>query len=217
MIFAEPYVDRVLGEVGGVAAEERGLRVKGAARKNPAGVGPPGTIVRSVRVAFLVGVLMMDAVSGDPEDGTALERETTAHSDEVLDPLGGLVAAMSQQAVIGHADADIDGEEVCDDESGEIFPGEEEESGDSSDVEESHGDGGNPIDAALLVFAAHAEILLDLLGNFGDDGDDDGELWRGFYGRFFDGAKRSHGFFSVSLYCCFYASSVDGPSGVRLL
>ena len=119
---------------------------------------------------------MMDAVGGDPEDGSALKGEAAAHGDEVLDPLGGLVAAMGEQAMVGHADADVDGEEVHDDEGGEVRPGEEEEGGDGSDVEEAHGDGGDPVDAALLVLAAHAEVLLDLLGDFGDGRDDSGQL-----------------------------------------
>jgi hypothetical protein len=99
----------VAGEVGGVAAEQRGLGVHGAAGEDPAGVGPPGAVVRGVRVAFVVGVLMMDAVGGDPEDGSALERHGAAGGDEVLDPLGGAVAAVGEQAVVGHADADVDG------------------------------------------------------------------------------------------------------------
>jgi len=72
--------------------------------------------------------------------------------------------------MVGHADADVDGEEVGNDEGGEVFPGEEEERGDGSHVEGAHGDGGDPVDAALLVLAAHAEVLLDLLGDFGDGG-----------------------------------------------
>ena len=49
--------------------------MQSAAGENPAGVSPPGAVVRSVGVAFVVGVLMMDAVGGDPEDGSALKRE----------------------------------------------------------------------------------------------------------------------------------------------
>jgi hypothetical protein len=30
-------------------------------------------------------------------------------------------------------------------------------------MEEPHGDGGDPVDATLLMLAAHAQILLDLL------------------------------------------------------
>ena len=74
MVFAEPDVALVAGEVGGVAAEQGGFGVQGAAGDDPAGVGPPGAVVRGVRVAVVVGVLMMDAMGGDPEDGSALER-----------------------------------------------------------------------------------------------------------------------------------------------
>jgi len=186
VVFAEPDVDGVLGEVGGVATEESGLGVQGATGEDPAGVGPPGAVVGGVRVAFVVGVLMVDAVGSDPEDGSAFEREAAAHGDEVLDPPGGLVAAMGEQAMIGHANADVDREEVHDEEDGEIFPGEEEKSGDGSYVEEAHGDGGDPVDAALLVLAAHAEVLLDLLGDFGD-GRNGGQLGC-FYRGCFDGA-----------------------------
>ena len=168
VVLGEPDVDLVAGEVGGVAAEQRGLGVQGAAGEDPAGVCPPGAVVRGVRIAFVVGVLMMDAVGGDPEDGSALKRHGAAGGDEVLDPLGGAVAAMREQAVVGHADADVDGEEVDDGEGGDVLPGEEEEGGDGADVEGAHEDGGDPVDAALLVLAAHAEVLLDLAGDFGD-------------------------------------------------
>ena len=158
----EPDVALVAGEVGSVAAEQGGLGVEGAAGDDPAGVGPPGAVLRGVRVAFVVGVLMMDAVGGDPEDGSAFKRHGAAGGDEVLQPLGNAIAAMGEQAVVGHADADVDGEEIHDAEDGEVLPGEEEERGDGADVEEAHDDGGDPVDAALLVLAAHAEVLLDL-------------------------------------------------------
>ena len=116
----------------------------------------------------------MDAVGGDPEDGSALEREAAAGGDEVLQPLGGAIAAVGEQAVVGHADADVDGEEVHDEEGREILPGEEEERSDGADVEGAHGDGGDPVDAALLVLAAHAEVLLDLFADLDDEGEDAG-------------------------------------------
>ena len=106
---------------------------------------------------------MVDAVGGHPEDGASLEGEAAARGNEVLEPLGNAVAAMRKQAMVGHADPDIDGEEVHDEEGGEVLPGEEEECGDGSDMEEAHGDGRNPVDATLLVLAAHAQVLLDLL------------------------------------------------------
>ena len=192
VIFAEPDVDGVLGEVGGVAAEEGGFGVEGATGEDPAGVGPPRSVVWGVRVAFVVGVLMVDAMSGYPEDGTAFEREAAAHGDEVLDPLGGSVAAVGEQAMIGHADADVDGQEVHDEEDSQVGPGEEEEGSDGSDVEGAHGDGRDPVDAALLVLAAHAEVLLDLLSDLGDERDDGGKLGCGLYWCCFDDGEWSH-------------------------
>jgi hypothetical protein len=70
-------------------------------------------------------------------------------------------------------------------------------------VEETHGDGGDPVDAALLVLAAHAEVLLDFLGDFGDGWDHSGQLGCGFYWSFFDRANGSH-VFSVSSDCFNY-------------
>jgi len=94
--------------------------------------------------------------------------------------------------MIGDADADVDREEISDEEGGEVLPGEEEERGDSSDVKEAHEDGGDPVDAAFLMLAAHAEVLLDLLRDFSDGGDGVGlgnrlRLDFGFWGGEGDG------------------------------
>ena len=169
--FAEPDVNPVAGKIWSIAAEEGGFGVEGAAREDPTGVCPPGTVVGSVWVAFLVRVLMMDTVSGYPEDGSAFESEAAAGSQEVLDPLGRLVTAVGEQAVIGHADADVDGEDVHDDERGQVCPGEEEQRGDGSDVEQTHGNGGDPVNAALLVLAAHAQVLFYFARDLFDHGE----------------------------------------------
>jgi hypothetical protein len=84
--------------------------------------------------------------------------------------LGVRIPAVRQQAMIGHADADVDREEVHDCEDCKVLPGEAEERGDSANVEEAHDDGGDPVDAALLVLAAHAKVLLDLLRDLSGDG-----------------------------------------------
>ncbi len=167
VVLREPDVALVAGEVGGVAAQQGGFGVHGAAGDDPADVGPPGAVLRGVRVAFVVGVLVVDAVGGDPEDRSALKRHGAAGGDEVLEPLGGAVAAVGQQAVVAHADADVDGEEVGDGEGGEVLPREEEERGDGADVEQAHDDRGDPVDAALLVLTAHAEVHLHLTGGLG--------------------------------------------------
>ncbi len=84
------------------------------AAHDPADVRPPGAFARRVRIAFVVGMLVVDAVRRDPEDRPALERERAAPRQEVLDPLVGLVAAVRQQAVIAHADAEHAGDAIED-------------------------------------------------------------------------------------------------------
>ena len=86
------------GEVGRVARQHRGVVVQPLAGEDPAHVRPAGAFARRVRIAFVVGVLMMDAVRGDPEDRSALERQRAAEGQEVLDPL---VASCSRGASAG--------------------------------------------------------------------------------------------------------------------
>src|ERR1700722_8913766 len=105
--------------------------------------------------------------------------------------------------MVGHADADVDREEVHDNEDSKICPRKEEESCDGSDVEEPHEDGRDPVDPAFLVLTPHAKILFDFLRNFGDGWDNRGQLRCGSYWGFFDRAKRSH-IFSVSLNSNYY-------------
>jgi len=89
--------------------------VQSTTREYPSGVCPPGAIMRRVGISFLVGVLVVNAVCSDPENRPPLEREAAAHGDEIFDPLGGFVTAMREQAMVGHPDTDVDGEEVHDD------------------------------------------------------------------------------------------------------
>ena len=74
-------------------------------------MGPPSAFVRGVRVAFMVGELVMDAMGGNPEDRTAFEREGAADGEDVLQPFGDAIAAMGEQAMVAHADADVGGED----------------------------------------------------------------------------------------------------------
>ena len=86
------------------------------AEEHPAHVRPEAAFTRRVRIAVLVGVLMMDAVRRDPEDRPAFERERPAQRQEVLDRFRGLEPAVGQQPVIADADAEADHDPVDDDE-----------------------------------------------------------------------------------------------------
>ena len=108
----------------------------------------------------MVGVLMMDAMDGDPEDRAALERERREDGEEILDPLGGLEAAVREQAVIADADSAVDGQKPEDDGDRQAGPTEVKERGDGAEMEGGDEKGCGPVDAALAVgFPAHADLI----------------------------------------------------------
>ena len=134
-------------EVGDIAVKNLGLRVQGVAPEQPAGVGPPTAFAGSVGVAVLVAELVMDAMGGHPEDGSALKSERGAGGHDVLKPLGNLVAAMGEQAVIAHADAEIDGYDVERQHHHQALPTEKEECGQGAEMKcDDHGER-KPVDA----------------------------------------------------------------------
>jgi hypothetical protein len=139
----------VLSEVGNIRQEFRGVLVHGLAGNDPAHVSPQTAVLRGVGIAFFVGVLMMDAMGGDPGDGTAFESERAAHRQKVFHPNRSLVAAMGKQAMVAHADAQAPGDAIEDDRYGKRFPRKQKQSGDSADVEQKHEGSGGPIQRLL--------------------------------------------------------------------
>ena len=135
MIFGDPDVEFVFGEVGDVARERGGVVVHGLAHQNPAHVRPPFAVHRRMRIAFFVGMLVMDAVRGYPEDRAALERERGANGQKIFDPFRNFIAAMREQAVIAHADAEAAGNPPEKNGDEQRLPGKEKQRGDCSDVE----------------------------------------------------------------------------------
>ena len=85
VIGRQPAVERVLAEVGRVARHARGVVVLRLAEDDPADVRPEPADARRVRVVRLVGVLMVQAVGGDPEDRSAFERQRAADRQEVFE------------------------------------------------------------------------------------------------------------------------------------
>jgi hypothetical protein len=175
VIFAQPYVKAVAAQVGRIAIERLGLRVQGVAEEQPTGVRPPSAFARGVRVAWLVAELVMDAVRGDPEHGPALESQRGADGHDVFQPLGHLVAAVRQQPVIAHSNADIDGQDVERQHDHQPLPGEEEQGRQRAHMEEGHHHQRQPVDAfAHGCGAAHANLQPR-----GDRVSRDGGVWGG--------------------------------------
>ena len=147
VVLAEPDVEAVAGEVGDVAGKNGGLCVERLAPDEPSGMGPPAAFARGVGVAVVVAELMVNAVRGHPEDGAALERERGAERHEVLKPLGDLVATVREQAVVAHANADVNGQNVKNDHRGQTPPAEEEKRSKRTDVEDCDDPECEPVDA----------------------------------------------------------------------
>ena len=98
-------------------------------------------------IAFLVTQLMMNPMRRDPENRPAFERQCGADTHQVFDPLWRLISAMRQQTVVAHADPDIDCKHIKDRHDRQTLPGEKEERGECTGVEEDNRDHGEPVDA----------------------------------------------------------------------
>ena len=105
MILADPEMKLIFAKIGNVSQKIGAVVMKGLPGKNPTHVRPEAAVARGVRIARLVGQLMMNAMRGHPEDRTAFQRQRGADGQNIFQPLGALVAAMGQQTVITHADA----------------------------------------------------------------------------------------------------------------
>ena len=163
---ADPDVELVFAEVGDVGEELGGVVVHGLAGDEPADVGPESTFAGRVRVAFLVGVLVMLAMGGDPEDGAALESEGGADGEDVLHPSGGFVAAMGEEAMVAHADAEASGNPPEKHGNEEGFPTEHEERGDGAEMERDHDEEGQPDDGLRegAIGSKEVRLLHKLIG-----------------------------------------------------
>src|SRR5258708_36875693 len=97
----------------------------GATGQDPSHVRPPLAVAGGVRIAVLVGKLMMNAMRGHPENRSALEGESGAPGQKIFHPLRRLVSAMRQQTVIAHANAEASGNPPQEHGDEERLPGKE--------------------------------------------------------------------------------------------
>jgi hypothetical protein len=104
-----------------------------------------------VRIPFLIGLLMVDAVGGYPENRSSLEGQRAAPGEEVLHPPECPVAAVGEEPVIGHADAEHAGDAV---EHGRGHDGAgvgEEEGRNGAGVKDRHRRRRDPVHARLVL------------------------------------------------------------------
>ena len=147
VILRDPDVEFVARHVRGVTGLIAGVAMQRVAHHHPDDMRPPFAVAGRVRIAFFVGELVMDAVCGHPGDGTAFESQRAANGEEILDALGDFVAAMRQQAMIAHADAEAQGNPVERQGHEKGGPAKEEERGHGAGVEHDESYRRDPVDS----------------------------------------------------------------------
>src|SRR5258706_7295678 len=98
-----------LRQIGHVTREGLGVLVKALAHQYPSHMRPPLAIDGRMGIALFVGILMMNAVRGHPENWSAFKRQRGTDRQRILNPLRSLVAAMRQQPVISHPNSEAAG------------------------------------------------------------------------------------------------------------
>jgi hypothetical protein len=159
---------------------------------------PPRAIVRRMWIAFLIRILVVNAMRSDPEDRSALKRHCAASCQEILEPAWHSVTTMCQQPVVSHTDAHINRKEVHDRRNDEVLPREEEQGRDRTDMESPHEDASDPVNAAFLIGTAHAQVLLQALACLADGCESIGLA----SDREFEGGRRGVRGCLIALYYC---------------
>src|SRR5208282_3597921 len=99
------------------------------------------------------------------ENRAAFERKRGEHGEDVLEPLGGLEAAMRQQAVVANPDAQAGGNPPENDCEKDCLPTEEEKSRHCANVKQDHESGCYPVHFVICFgvsvesFEVHVESL----------------------------------------------------------
>ena len=124
----------------------------GLAGDDPPHMRPQAAVLRRVRITLFVRILVMHAMRGDPENRSALECERAAGRQEILNPFRRLVAAVREQSMIAHADAETSRNPPQYERYQERFPTEHEECSDGADVKCEHERGCDPIHGPRKCF-----------------------------------------------------------------
>src|SRR5579863_501589 len=98
-------MELVFCEIGHVTRQGCGVVMHGLPGQNPAHVRPPLAVDGRMRIAFVVGILMMNAMRGYPENRSAFKSQSCARSEDIFHPLRSSVTAMGEQPMVAHTDA----------------------------------------------------------------------------------------------------------------
>src|SRR6187399_1847027 len=98
-----------------------------------------------MRIAWLVRLLMVDAVRRDPENRAAFQSQSSADGEEVLEGLRNVIRTMRMQPVIAQADPEANRHPVNGHGDKHDLPTEHEERGDCAYVKQSKNNSADPI------------------------------------------------------------------------
>src|SRR5215470_10193446 len=98
-----------------------------------------------MRIALFVSVLMMDTMGSHPGERAALQRHRPAGGQHVFHPPRSFVAAVRQQTVIPHANAQAAGDPPKEHRGNEALPSEHEKGGYCANVKSRHEKSGGPV------------------------------------------------------------------------
>src|SRR5580658_1322427 len=110
-----------------------------------------------MRISRPVGVMMMHAMGGNPDQGSAFQAQCGAYRQQMLHPPRYLVAAVGEQTMVTHADPGIDRDYVKRGGNNKRGPTKEEKRCHSSNMEENHEAEYQPIQRQPLCIARERE------------------------------------------------------------
>src|SRR5882672_4073670 len=152
MVLADPNVIFVLAKVGNKRKQFFRARMHCLSRNDPAHVSEKSAVIRRMRIAFLVRILVVHAVRRYPRDRSAFNRQRSARRKDIFHPLMSFVAAMRQQPVITHSDAETAAHPISNDGEDKALPGKEEEGREGEDMKHDEKYGYAPNDRARKSF-----------------------------------------------------------------
>src|SRR5580692_9794685 len=149
MIFGDPDMKLVFCQIRHITRQRCSVVMHGFPGQNPAHVRPPLTVDRRVRIAFVIGKLMMNAMRGYPEDWSAFKSQSCAGCEEIFDPLRSSVTAMREQPMVAHTNAQASRNPPEEHRHQKSFPGKEEECGNRPHMKQAHEGCGYPVDFVI--------------------------------------------------------------------
>ena len=145
MVVVQPDVELMLGQIGRVLGHQLRIVVLGLAEEDPADMGPPGAVARGVRIARLIGFLVMDPVGGHPEDRAALQGQGSTDREKVLQQERHLVGPVRMQAMLSQADSHARCQPQQNQGGDQIVPVEQKHGRHSSHVQKSQDNHNHPV------------------------------------------------------------------------